>query len=125
MGLMKRILKLLSIHGFEHASEHWKSQRETAVVLLIFSTWFAYQLLFVLDFSDYSQVVSWASNPLNTVLLTLLSLYMIYHAELGVQVIIEDYISNESVQKKALFFVRILRILVILTSLFALLSLIN
>jgi len=125
MGLMIRILKLLSIHGFEHASEHWKSQRETAVALLIFSTWFAYQLLFVLDFSDYSQVVSWASNPLNTVLLTLLSLYMIYHAELGVQVIIEDYISNGSVQKKVLFFVRILRIIVILTSFFTLLSLIN
>ena len=92
MDIVNRFLNLLCLSGFEHARGHWRSQRETAVILLILTIWFLYQLLFVLDGLDFIEVQIWARDPLNALIIVLTSIYMIYHAELGVQVIIEDYV---------------------------------
>jgi succinate dehydrogenase / fumarate reductase membrane anchor subunit len=92
------------------------------MIVAVLGFWFIYQLLFVLPNFDYPQVLSWVSDPLNAFILILLSLFLIYHAELGIQVVIEDYISTENLRKYALFFLRALRILVVIISLVAISS---
>ncbi|MDG2296980.1 MAG: succinate dehydrogenase, hydrophobic membrane anchor protein [Gammaproteobacteria bacterium] len=117
MKIVNRFLNLLCLSGFEQARGHWRSQRETAVILLILTIWFLYQLLFVLNNLDFIEVQTWAADPLNALIIVLTSLYMIYHAELGVQVIIEDYVSENRLQLILLYILRFFRICVVLTSL--------
>ena len=117
MNIVNRFLNLLCLSGFEHARDHWRSQRETAVILFVLTFWFLYQLLFVLNSFDFIEVQTWARDPLNALIIVLTSLYMIYHAELGVQVIIEDYISENRGQLILLYSLRFFRICVVLTTL--------
>ena len=117
MNIVNRFLNLLCLSGFEHARGHWRSQRETAVILFILTFWFLYQLLFVLNSFDFIEVQTWARDPLNALIIVLTSLYMIYHAELGVQVIIEDYVSENRGQLILLYILRFFRICVVLTTL--------
>ena len=116
MNIVNRFLNLLCLSGFEHARDHWRSQRETAVILFILTFWFLYQLLFVLNSFDFIEVQTWARDPLNALIIVLTSLYMIYHAELGVQVIIEDYVSEKRSQLILLYTLRFFRICVVLTT---------
>ena len=116
MNIVNRFLNLLCLSGFEQARGHWRSQRETAVILLILTLWFLYQLLFVLNSLDFIEVQAWARDPLNALIIILTSLYMIYHAELGVQVIIEDYVSEKRSQLNLLYILRFFRICVVLTT---------
>ena len=117
MNIVNRFLNLLCLSGFEHARDHWRSQRETAVILFILTFWFLYQLLFILNSFDFIEVQTWARDPLNALIIVLTSLYMIYHAELGVQVIIEDYVSENRGQLILLYSLRFFRICVVLTTL--------
>ena len=117
MNIVNRFLNLLCLSGFEHARDHWRSQRETAVILFILTFWFLYQLLFVLNSFDFIEVQTWARDPLNALIIVLTSLYMIYHAELGVQVIIEDYVSENRGQLILLYSLRFFRVCVVLTTL--------
>ena len=117
MNIVNRFLNLLCLSGFEHARDHWRSQRETAVILFILTFWFLYQLLFVLNSFDFIEVQTWARDPLNALIIVLTSLYMIYHAELGVQVIIEDYVSENRGQLILLYILRFFRVCVVLTTL--------
>ena len=116
MNIVNRFLNLFCLSGFEQARDHWRSQRETAVILFILTIWFLYQLLFVLNSLDFIEVQTWASDPLNALIIILTSLYMIYHAELGVQVIIEDYVSEKRSQLILLYTLRFFRICVVLTT---------
>ena len=116
MNIVNRFLNLLCLSGFEQARGHWRSQSETAVILLILTLWFLYQLLFVLNSLDFIEVQAWARDPLNALIIVLTSLYMIYHAELGLQVIIEDYVSNKRSQLILLYTLRFFRICVVLTT---------
>lgn len=73
---------------------HWWLQRVTAVALIPLSFW----LISLLDLSlnaPFSETVSWLSSPFNTVCVVSWILAVFYHAALGVQVVIEDYVSTE------------------------------
>ena len=70
---------------------HWWAQRITAVLLLPLLIWLVVNILYL--FSADIQVVSeWIGSPVNAILLTLFTLVLFHHAQLGLQVVIEDYI---------------------------------
>ena len=116
MNILHMFLKLLSLAPFEHARQHWVSQRITSIAIVILGLWFVYQLLFVLTSFDHPEVFAWASDPLNAIILLLLSLYAIYHAELGVQTVLEDYVATERLRIYTLYLLRSLRVMVVVIS---------
>jgi len=77
MNILHMFLKLLSLAPFEHARQHWVSQRITSIAIVILGLWFVYQLLFVLTSFDHPEVYAWASDPLNAIILLLLSLLLL------------------------------------------------
>ncbi len=88
---------LNQVRGLGSAKEgthHWWLQRLTAVALVPLSIWFVASLISMSD-ADYVSVVMWLSSPLVTVLLLCLIWALFHHAQLGVQVVLEDYVHAE------------------------------
>ncbi len=44
---------------------------------------------------DHATVIQWIRSPLTAVLLVLFIIALFYHAQLGMQVVVEDYIASE------------------------------
>lgn len=66
-------------------------QRLTAIALAILGAWFLLALMQV-DSLDQASVREWIGRPWNSVMLLLLGLTLAYHSNLGLQVVIEDYV---------------------------------
>ena len=77
--------------------EHWWAQRLTAVALVPLGLWCAIALA-GLDGLSYSAVVGFIQVPLNGVLLILTLFALSYHSQLGVQMVIEDYVHGPAPQ---------------------------
>ncbi|MAH53114.1 MAG: succinate dehydrogenase, hydrophobic membrane anchor protein [Proteobacteria bacterium] len=110
MGVILKIRRLFGLAGFEHDSDHWKSQRSSAIALFILGYWMIYQFLFFLNEASVSEIQQWIAQPLNSMLLALTVLYTFYHSELGLQVITEDYVESKSKQITILYIVRVIRL---------------
>lgn len=88
---------LARVRGLGSAKEgvhHWWAQRLTALALIPLSLWFIYSLVAITG-AEYAMVIGWMSQPLNAVLMLLFLFSLYYHASLGLQVVIEDYIDSE------------------------------
>ena len=73
---------------------HFWVQRLTAVALVPLAAWFAVSLV-MLSGADYAMVRAWIGSPFVMVLLTLTIVIGLHHAQLGLQVVIEDYVHND------------------------------
>ena len=78
----------------KHGVGHWWAQRITAVALIPLVVWFAVSLV-MLSGADYSLVRAWIGSPLVMVLLILTIGVGLHHGQLGIQVVIEDYIRSD------------------------------
>jgi succinate dehydrogenase / fumarate reductase, membrane anchor subunit len=94
MSLRSPLGKVLGLGSAKEGASHWWSQRMSAVGLALLAPWFLFSLLAVGDLS-YANVVSFIASPVNTVLLSLFVVTLCYHAQLGLQVVVEDYIANK------------------------------
>ena len=94
MSLQSPIARARGLGSAKEGVHHWWAQRITAVALVPLSLWFIYSLV-VLTGAEYGAVISWLGNPLYAVLMLLFIFSLYYHAVLGVQVVIEDYIASE------------------------------
>ncbi|MCC7635902.1 succinate dehydrogenase, hydrophobic membrane anchor protein [Stenotrophomonas rhizophila] len=74
-------------------TEHFVMQRLTATALVGLTIWF---LVFVLSLigADYVAATEAVSKPWNAVLLVGFLVATFWHAQLGLQVVLEDYIHN-------------------------------
>ena len=79
----------------KHGLSHWITQRVTAIALVPLTIWFVSILAMMKD-SSYQSSLNLVSNPFNATILILLILSMFWHAQLGLQVVFEDYISNKN-----------------------------
>jgi succinate dehydrogenase / fumarate reductase membrane anchor subunit len=71
---------------------HWWIQRLTAIALAPLSVWFVFSLLFLTQSPDPLRLADWLSSPLTTMALILMLIALFWHAKLGVQVVVEDYV---------------------------------
>jgi succinate dehydrogenase / fumarate reductase membrane anchor subunit len=94
MSLRSPLGKVLGLGSAKTGAGHWWSQRVSAVGLVLLAPWFLLSLIALGDLS-YAHVVAWVASPLNTVLLSLLVLTVTYHAQLGLQVVVEDYVAQK------------------------------
>jgi succinate dehydrogenase / fumarate reductase membrane anchor subunit len=101
MSLMTPLNRVLGLGTAKGAAEHWWLQRMTAVALLPLGLWFAYGLLTLRGF-DYASVVMWVRQPMTSILLILLVVAVGYHSALGVQVVIEDYVTGKGLRAATL-----------------------
>ena len=85
------------VRGLGTAKEgvhHWWMQRLTAIALIPLTLWFIISIA-TLNNASYTETVNWLSIPLVSIFMILLVSATLYHALLGVQVVVEDYIHQE------------------------------
>ncbi len=74
--------------------EHWWMERVTAIALIPLTLWFVVSVLGLLGVSQPA-MVHWAGRPLNTVLLLALVILTFQHMQLGLQVVLDDYVHDK------------------------------
>ena len=94
MSLRSPLGRVLGLGSAKDGSHHWWMQRVSAVALVLLSLWFLIALL-ARGALDYASVIEWIDHPVNATLLILLVIAIAYHSALGVQVVLEDYVSNK------------------------------
>jgi succinate dehydrogenase / fumarate reductase membrane anchor subunit len=80
---------------------HWTHQRLTAIANLLLVLWFVFSAIGLAG-AGYAEVRAWVTSPLSASLMILLVISTFYHARLGVQVVIEDYVHHEGAKLAAL-----------------------
>ena len=75
-------------------THHWWAQRVTAVALIPLVLWLVVSVLRLVG-APHIEVAQWIGHPLNAALLAALIVAVFHHAQLGLQVVIEDYIHAE------------------------------
>ncbi len=91
MGNGTEIGRVRGLGSAKHGPHHWLLQRFTAIGNVVLTTWLVISLLLMPNFS-YPTVHQWAARPLSATALGLLIICTFWHARLGMQVMIEDYV---------------------------------
>lgn len=91
MSLRTPLANVKGLGSAKEGAHHWWMQNLTSIALIPLTLWLAYSIASFGGMS-YEQVIAWMQSPWVAVSLALLVVVMIYHAQLGIQVIIEDYV---------------------------------
>ncbi|WCE03543.1 succinate dehydrogenase, hydrophobic membrane anchor protein [Pseudoxanthomonas sp. JBR18] len=97
---------------------HWLVQRYTAVALVFLALWFVYFVVGLIH-ADYLAATDAIAKPWNATLLVAFLVAMFWHAQLGVQVVLEDYVHAPLTAMVTQLLVRFICILGALASVFA------
>ncbi|MEI8572778.1 succinate dehydrogenase, hydrophobic membrane anchor protein [Methylomonas sp. LW13] len=97
-AILEKAADFFSVHS---GSGHFWYQRVTAVALVPLSIWLLVLLNKALN-APYADTVDWLSSPFNTLAIIAWTVAVVYHAALGVQVVIEDYVSTIPVRNLAI-----------------------
>jgi succinate dehydrogenase / fumarate reductase, membrane anchor subunit len=89
---------------------HWWAQRLTAIALIPLVVWFAISLV-MRSGADYGAVRAWIGSPVVMVLLILTIAIGLHHGQLGLQVVIEDYVHGDGFKLALIVAVRFVAVL--------------
>ena len=110
---MDRRTPLARARGLGSAKDgvgHWWAQRLTAIALIPLVVWFAISLV-MLSGADYTVVRAWIGSPLVMMLLVLTIAVGLHHAQLGMQVVIEDYVGGDGWRLALIVIVKFIAVL--------------
>ncbi|MCW5747866.1 MAG: succinate dehydrogenase, hydrophobic membrane anchor protein [Alphaproteobacteria bacterium] len=89
--LRSPVARARGLGSAKDGTHHWWLQRVTAVALVPLVVWFAVSMLRVAPDSQ-AAVRAWIASPVTMVMLILAIVTGFWHAVLGIQVVIEDYV---------------------------------
>lgn len=99
---------------------HFWWQRLTAVALIPLAFWFVFSVVSLAG-QDFAHFHAWLSHPGNLTLMVLLIGVTFHHGQLGVQVVIEDYVHDEKLMFGSLIAVKFAAVLMAVFSVLAVL----
>jgi succinate dehydrogenase membrane anchor subunit len=91
LKLISPLNAVLGLGSAKDGSEHWWSQRLTAIALVPLGIWLALSLGALAPLS-YETVVTWMRQPMTSILMLLSVSAALHHSYLGIQVVVEDYV---------------------------------
>ncbi len=106
----------------KHGFSHWWMQRLTAVLMIPLGLWFFYSLM-NLETLSADSVIMWLQYPVQALLMALWTITVIYHATLGLQVIIEDYVQAKAMALTLLTLIKFAMFAMIVATFFSLFKL--
>ena len=122
MQLRSHLGRVRGLGSSNDGVHHWWMQRLTGITLVPLCLWFVFSVVGLVD-ADLLTVTDWVGRHYNPVLLILFVICMFHHAQLGLQVISEDYIHSESTKVTLLVSVKLGALLLGACSAFAVIRL--
>ena len=95
MGNGTSIGRVRGLGSAKSGSHHWLLQRFTAIGNLVLVIWLVISLLLMPDF-QFATVREWISQPVPATAMGLLIISTFWHARLGMQVMLEDYVHEHA-----------------------------
>jgi succinate dehydrogenase / fumarate reductase membrane anchor subunit len=112
--------RAIGLGSAKEGVEHWWAQRVSAVALIALGLWFAAALI-AISGADRGTVLQWLHAPLPAILAILLLIALFWHAALGMQVVIEDYVTGEWLKISSLVLLRLICVSLAVAGIFAVL----
>ncbi len=84
---------------------HWWAERVTSIALVPLTIWFICAAVSLIG-ASHDDVLNWVASPVTIVLLICLLLATFYHMQLGLRVVVEDYVHVDSVRFALLLLIR-------------------
>ncbi len=103
--LRSPLSKVKGLGTSNEASQHFWLERITALALIPLVIWFCLSIA-LLPTVSYEVLVNWLHSPFNTTMMILIVIVGFQHAQLGMQVIIEDYIASYTFRISAILVVK-------------------
>jgi succinate dehydrogenase / fumarate reductase, membrane anchor subunit len=114
--------RAIGLGSAKEGVEHWLLQRVTALALAPLVLWFVIAIIGLIG-ADFDTVQDWVGRPLPAICLVLLLIATFYHASLGLQVVIEDYVHAEFARLGLVIIVRLACIALAVAGIVAVLAL--
>ena len=95
MNLRSPLGKVLGTGSAKEGVHHWWLQRLTSIALVPLTIWFVVSLLSLSSF-EHVTVIAWMANSWTALFLVLFILVATWHSQLGVRVVVEDYVHGGS-----------------------------
>lgn len=121
MSLRSPLGRVLGRGSARDGVSHWWIQRVTAVALIPLSLWLLISLL-TLPLADHASIVAWMNEGLTATLLILFVAVATWHSQLGVQVVVEDYVHGSGRKVATLMLVSFAHVLIAAAGIFAVLK---
>ena len=97
MGNGTSIGRVRGLGSSKHGAQHWLVQRFTAIGNLILVVWLVVSLALMPAY-DYATMHAWVQKPVPAAALILIMINTFWHARLGVQVFMEDYVYDHGLK---------------------------
>ncbi len=94
MALRSPLGRVRGLGSAKEGVEHFWQQRITALGLVPLTVWFVISVISLAG-ADYATWKTWIGHPGNTALMLILIGFVFHHGQLGLQVVIEDYVHGE------------------------------
>ncbi len=120
MGFRTPLARARGLGSARAGVEHWWAERLTAAVLVPLTFWLVIALVGHAG-GGYEAAVAWLSSPVTAVVLGLYLAIGFYHSQLGLQVIVEDYVHARLLRMATLVVLQSLHVALAVASIFALL----
>lgn len=121
MSLRTPLARARGLGSAKSGTGHWWAQRLTALALIPLVIWFVITMIIATG-SDYYDAIALIGNPVTAVLLVLLIVAGLHHAQLGLQVVVEDYVHAKSIELILLLAIKAAAILLGAAAVFSVLS---
>ena len=98
MNYRSPLARVIGLGSAKEGSMHWWWQRLTAVALVPLSIWFVFSVAFSFTGECQVAVYVWITSPIVSTFLIAFVVSLFYHAQLGIQVVLEDYVHHEAMK---------------------------
>ena len=85
---------------------HWKSQRLSSVLLIPLTAWLLWAIIAVAG-ADHATAAGFFRAPFHSVMALLTAAVMVHHAQNGITVVCEDYVSPPGLQSALIWLTRL------------------
>ncbi len=121
MSLRSPLSRVLGSGSAKEGTDHWWTQRVTAIGLSILGLWFLVSIG-RLDGYGHSDLIAWVGHPFNAVMLLLAAVALAWHSVIGVQVIIEDYVHGPLLKVASIILNKFAHLLLVTAAMLAVLN---